>query len=118
MKEYIILHGLNDSRNCYLLYDCIDKAWIKHKERPAVFLENDEDFETVSTSILKPRLKHCGFVVAYGQDVGEALRLWVGNEGKPEIKTEVVDECHANDISYSSEYGESSVGYSMWRNTW
>ncbi|EGF98496.1 uncharacterized protein MELLADRAFT_95662 [Melampsora larici-populina 98AG31] len=95
-----------------------EEEMVESKGKGKALAKDDKDFETVSTSIFKPRLKHRGFVVADGQDVGEALRLWVGNDEKPEIKTEVVDESHANDISHSSEYGESSVGSSMWRNTW
>ncbi|EGF99961.1 uncharacterized protein MELLADRAFT_68175 [Melampsora larici-populina 98AG31] len=95
-----------------------EEEMVESKDKGKALANDDEDFETVPNFIVKPRLKHRGFVVADGQDVGEALRLWVGNEEKPEIKTEVVDECHANDISSSSEYGKSSVESSMWRNTW
>ncbi|KAH9820714.1 hypothetical protein DFH28DRAFT_953054 [Melampsora americana] len=58
--------------------------------------------ETLSSFVPKTRLKHHGFVVADGQDVKEALEVWVGHGDKSEITTGEGEEINANNDIHSS----------------
>ncbi|KAH9817839.1 hypothetical protein DFH28DRAFT_1219665 [Melampsora americana] len=77
-----------------------------------------QDRETLLSFVPKTCLKHHGFVVADGQDVKEALEVWVGHGDNSEITTGEGEEINANNDIHSSEYAKSFVEPFMLRNTW